>query len=323
MRIVRKSPNTLVLLVVIGILLSCQGKVETDTRPNILWIYVEDISPDLGCYGNTLVQTPHLDQLAADGMLFTNAIVPAPVCSPIRSAMITGVMQTTLGLHNHHSSRTETSAIHLPDSIITLPELFKQAGYFTFNSGKDDYNFWYNREELYSGQYTEHPLYGKSGKPIDWKSRPDLEQPFFGQIQLRGGKHVYREDFKQRVTNPVDRSQVQLPPYYPQDSIFVEEWAEYLDTQQITDQEVGEIINRLKEDGLLENTIIFFFADHGMRALRHKQFLYEGGLKVPFVLTSYSNEMKVPQGVVNEHLINLLDISATTSRNPITKLFGR
>lgn len=280
--------------------------------PNILWIYVEDISPDLGCYGNNLVRTPFLEQLADEGIKYTNAITPAPVCSSTRSALITGIMQTTLGLHNHHSSRTEASAILLPDSVVTIPQLLKEAGYFTFNHGKDDYNFWYNREDLYSGSYRKHGLYGNSGVLVDWKSRKDLEQPFFGQIQLKGGKHMFSEEFRNKIDSQTDRSQIVLPPYYPQDSIFVEEWAQYLDTHQITDMEVREIVERLREDGILDNTIIFFFADHGMRGLRHKQFLYEGGLKVPFILAGYGDQLDIPKGVTRSDLVNLLDISATT-----------
>ena len=134
-------------MLIMSLVMGCQQTRERP--PNILWIYVEDISPDLGCYGNELASTPFLDQMASEGIMFTNAITPAPVCSAARSALITGLMQTTLGLHNHHSSRTEASAIHLPDSISTLPELLKKAGYFTFNHGKDDYNFWYNRKDLY------------------------------------------------------------------------------------------------------------------------------------------------------------------------------
>ena len=298
------------MLVTMLVLAGC--KSSEDQKLNILWIYVEDISPDLGCYGNELAHTPFLDQMAEQGILYSNAITPAPVCSPIRSALITGVMQTTLGLHNHHSSRTESSAIYLPDSIQTIPEILKHAGYFTFNHGKDDYNFWYQREDLYSGSYRRHGLYGNSGLEVDWNDRSDPSQPFFGQIQLRGGKHIFAENFQDKLTAPkVDRSKVKLPPYYPQDSIFVEEWARYLDSHQITDSEVASIIERLRNDGVLEQTIIFFFADHGMRGLRHKQFVYDGGLKVPFMIADYGNHLK-SKGTIKNEQVNLLDISATT-----------
>ena len=168
-------------------------------RPNILWIEVEDLSPLMSCYGYDINPTPNLDLMAEKGILFKNTFMPAPVCSPCRSALIMGMMQTTLGIHNHHSSRSEETAIHLPEHVKTLPELFREEGYFTFNQVKDDYNFWYDRESLYAGEYTTHKLYGKSGsRNISWKDRQP-NQPFFGQIQLSGGKHIYRKDFRETL----------------------------------------------------------------------------------------------------------------------------
>ncbi|MDH3652607.1 MAG: sulfatase-like hydrolase/transferase, partial [Saprospiraceae bacterium] len=202
------------LLTILWVVPGCQQRLEEDISPNILWIYLEDTSPFLGCYGNALVSTPHIDKLAENGILFSNAIMPAPVCSPCRSSIITGMMSTTLGLHNHHSSRTDESAIYLPDSIKTIPEQFKEAGYFTFNNGKDDYNFAYNRRDLYDQNYASHPLYGKRGIPLDIALLKD-KTPFFGQIQLSGGKEIFSSTFKERVKSPVDRSLVELPPYLP------------------------------------------------------------------------------------------------------------
>jgi len=280
-------------------------------KPNILWLFVEDISPDLANDGQTLVHTPNLDALAKKGTKFTNTIMPAPVCSALRSAIMTGMMQTTLGVHNHHSARTKESEFYLPEHIKTVPELFKKAGYFTFNSGKDDYNFSYDRKDLYEGDYLVHPLYGKSGVPIDWNARKNKKQPFFGQIQLKGGKHIFSSKFKDKVKFPIDRSKITLPPYYPNDPVVVEQWGRYLESLQITDREVGDIIQRLKDNGELENTLVFFFADHGTRFLRHKQFLYEGGIKVPFIAYWKGNPQVVTPGNRDE-LISGLDISATS-----------
>ncbi|MEW7280339.1 sulfatase [Aquimarina sp. 2201CG1-2-11] len=281
------------------------------TSPNILWIYVEDISPDLGAYGDPLANTPQLDAMAKQGVRFTNTIMPSPVCSPSRSAMITGVMSTTIGTHNHHSSRTEASAIRLPDTITTIPELFKKAGYYTFNSGKDDYNFWYNRKDLYNEAYYQHPLYGKSAKRNYWKEGIK-NKPFFGQIQLSGSKHIFSKTFKEKVITPIDRSKVTIPPYYPDVPLIREEWAQYLETLELTDMEVKKILDQLKADGLLENTVVFFFSDHGMRSLRHKQFLYEGGIKVPFIVQWEGNPDLIKPGTVNDKLISGLDIGATS-----------
>ena len=152
------------------------------SRPNILWLYVEDMNDWMGCYGDKLVKTPSIDSLAANGVRFDRAYMPAGVCSATRSALITGTMQTTFGIHNHRSSRDNSAGrfpslgmISLPENVLTVPELFRKAGYFTYNKGKDDYNFVYDRSRLYSG--ANH-----------WRSRKK-GQPFFAQIQMKGGKN--------------------------------------------------------------------------------------------------------------------------------------
>ena len=144
-----------------------------ESPPNILWIVVEDMSCHCGYQGETLVHTPHVDKLAGGGVVFTNAYVTAPVCSASRSAMITGMYQTSIGSHHHRSSRGDLK-INLPEGIRTLPELFREAGYYTCNSnesfdrkGKEDYNFVYDSDALYDG--------------IDWSGRSE-GQPFFAQV---------------------------------------------------------------------------------------------------------------------------------------------
>lgn len=284
---------------------------EKKESPNILWIYLEDTCPLLGSYDYSLSETPNIDKLAENGIRFTNVFMPAPVCSACRSGIITGMMPTSLGVHNHHSSRTEESAIYLPENVKTIPELFKEKGYYTFNNGKDDYNFMYNRFDLYDQAYYEHPIYGKSGERIDLAVLKG-EKPFFGQIQMYGGKEIFSSTFKDRVKNPVDRSKIVLPPYLPSDSVIIEEYANHIDAIQITDNKVGEIMEKLEKEGLLENTIIFFFSDHGMRLTRHKQFLYDGGTHVPFIVSHFKNGKPVQGGIVNTELISGLDIGTTS-----------
>lgn len=304
-----------VLAIIVFVCSSCVGDKQSesidDVQPNILWIVLEDTAPLMGCYGETLIETPNIDELATDGVRYDNAIMPAPVCSPCRSTIITGVMSTTLGTHNHHSSRTEEAAIYLPGYIKTIPELFKAAGYFTFNNGKDDYNFNYDREDLYSQDYRHHPLYGKGGIHLDI---PDLvgKEPFFGQIQLSGGKEIFKSDFKKNVKTPVDRSLINLPPYLPNHPVIIEEYANHLDAIQVTDEKVGIIIQELKETGLLENTIVFFFSDHGMRMTRNKQFLYEGGLRVPLIIADYTNSKNLKKGSVYDGLVSGLDLGPSS-----------
>src|SRR4051812_6794940 len=101
-----------------------------EARPNILWFVVDDMSANFSCYGEKLIETPHVDRLAREGTRFSHAFVTAPVCSPCRSALITGMYQTTIGAHHHRSGRG-VEKIHLPDGVIPVPVLFQQAGYYT------------------------------------------------------------------------------------------------------------------------------------------------------------------------------------------------
>ncbi|MEZ5038472.1 MAG: sulfatase [Saprospiraceae bacterium] len=306
-----KKRITLLLFASISLIYACQQAPATEQKPNILWLYLEDTAPLLGCYGTTIIPTPHIDELAKKGVLFTNVYMPAPVCSPSRSSIITGMMSTTLGLHNHHSARTAASAIYLPDDVKTVPEVFKQAGYFTFNNGKDDYNFSYDRRALYDQGVSSHPLYGKRGDLLAIAELKD-KTPFFGQIQLAGGKEIFNSKFKENVRKPVDRAKIVLPPYLPNHPAIIEEYANHLDAIQITDEKVGEIMKDLSENGLLDNTIVFFFSDHGMRLTRHKQFLYDGGLHVPLIIADFSNASKLKAGSSSDRLISGLDLGITS-----------
>ncbi|MFC5050425.1 sulfatase [Rubritalea spongiae] len=285
--------------------LVCLSSLGLAEKPNILWIYAEDQSPLMSCYGVEQNPTPHIDKLAKDGVLFTRAFMPAPVCSATRSALITGCMQTSLGIHNHRSSRTPDSQIQLPAGVRTLPELFKAAGYFTFNQGKDDYNFSYDRQKLYNGEYKKNFAQGHSGLSISFDTLQS-NQPFFGQIQLKGGKS------RAKITS-LDPDSVTLPPYYPNHPEIRKIWARHHDTARVMDREVGEIIAKLKENELLENTIVFVFSDHGWNnGLRDKQFCYDGGLHVPLTITWYGKPEAINSGKARTDLVNGIDISSTS-----------
>lgn len=292
--------------------------------PNILWFVVDDMSPHFSCYGETLIQTPAVDKLAAEGTRFTRAYVTAPVCSACRSALITGMYQTTIGAHHHRSGRGEIK-IHLPEDVRPVPELFQKAGYFTcigsglpdadhrgvaFGAekgrkkgggsrlGKTDYNF-----EWDAKMYDSH----------DWAGRG--EKPFFMQVQLHGGKlregdEKARATFQQRVISELgsatDPQKVALPPYYPRDPVLLQDWALYLDAVRLTDQHVGRVIARLEQERLLENTLIIFMTDHGISHARGKQFLYDEGTHVPFVVRGPG----IARGAVRTDLIEHIDMAA-------------
>lgn len=274
-----------------------------ETRPNIIWIVVEDMSAHFGCYGETSITTPHVDALAASGVKFDRAYVTAPVCSTCRSAMVTGMYQTTLGAHHHRSGRGRVKIV-LPDYVKLIPQMFREAGYWSCNlnerflkdsktapkrtRGKTDYNFEWDEESTYDVG--------------DWSHRKP-GQPFFAQIQLHGGKG--RTDESPR---PVKNSDVKLPVYYPNDPVITNDWRRYLNSVINTDEAVGNIVARLKEEGVYENTYIFFITDHGISHARGKQFCYEEGMRIPFIVAG----PMVKAGTVRDDLIVHIDMAATS-----------
>jgi len=252
------------LLIAIG----CEEKKEL-VHPNILWIMADDLGVELGCYGTPQVYTPNIDKLASEGCLYRNMFTVAAVSSVSRSAMITGIYPTSINCHQH---RTQYKS-ELPDSIHPITEYFQEAGYFVSNGvvkdrtkfGKTDYNFKHEVKALYDGP--------------DWNGRKE-GQPFFAQIQISYPHRPFIEDKE----HPVDPAQVEIPPYYPDHPVTRKDWALYLETVQEVDRQVGTIIQRLKEENLLDNTVIFFFGDQGHPHVRSKQFMYEEGTHTPLIV---------------------------------------
>lgn len=277
--------------------ISCGATVAQD-RPNVLWLYVEDLCDWLGCYGDELAETPTLDALAARGARFERAYMPAPVCSPTRSAVITGCWQTSIGAHNHRSSRTPADQIALPDGVRPLPTLLRDVGYYTFNRGKLDYNFSHDPRELYDHHDPNMNLERLRDVAALWRPAAAAAKPFFGQLQLRGGKN--------RAPAATDPAAVSVPPYYPDTAAVRAEIARHYDVIAKTDREVKRVLAALQEDQLLESTVVFFFSDHGYGMHRHKQFVYEGGVKVPLLIAGPS----VSPGVRSD-LVSGIDLAAT------------
>lgn len=270
-------------------------------RPNVLWIVAEDTSPWMGCYGDPINAggTPHIDSLAERGVRFARAFVPAPVCSPCRSALMVGQNQIRFGGHEHRSSRGPVE-ISLPDGVRLLPRLLKESGYYTFNLGKTDYNFVFDESATYS-------MSGNRRKPVPWETFRE-NQPFFGQIQTRGGKNNTTRFPDERKVDPTD---VTVPPDYPPNDLYRSIVAQHYDAIRMDDDAIGELLSGLEESGLADNTIVVYFSDHGAPHLvRHKQMATEGGLHVPFIISGPRH--LVPGRQVRDDLVNLLDLSATT-----------
>lgn len=280
--------------------LSSATYANKQTRPNIVWIFVEDMNDWMGCYGDQTVPTPNLDRLASRGVLFERSYMPAGVCSATRSAIALGAMQTSLGVHNHRSSRQRVPAerIELPAGVKTIYELMRESGYFVTSQGmnKNDFNFLFNTKALYDHN-------GGEMLPPHWRKRA-LGQPFFAQIQLAGGK----SGPARRRQDKTDPLQVEVMPYYPDHPAIRNEVATHYDCVRQTDEEVSKILAALEQDGLLDSTFVFFWTDHGMLLHRHKQWLYEGGICVPLIVAGPG----LAASKRREDLISGIDITATT-----------
>jgi arylsulfatase A-like enzyme len=261
-------------------------------RPDILWIVVDDMSAHFGCYGEKSIETPNVDRLAREGTRFTRAFTTAPVCSPSRSALITGCYQTTIGAHQHRSGRG-AEKIRLPEGVETVPALLRRAGYSTAITswppakaqGKTDYNFEW-----------DPAIYGGKGGPT------------FTQVQLQGGKlrdgRGLSDAVKKALGTSTSPDAVKLPPYYPDDAAIRQDWATYLDAVRYTDLQVGEILKTVDA----AKTLVFFITDHGISHARGKQFLYDEGIHIPLVVRGPG----VAAGAVRTDLVEHIDLAAAT-----------
>ncbi|MBT3279746.1 MAG: sulfatase [Phycisphaerales bacterium] len=286
-------------------------------QPNIVWLFIEDQHPWWSCYpevlGGNLVKTPALDALAQDGVRFERCYVPTPVCSPCRSAIVTGTYSIRTGIHDHRSSRHPGAQIHLPEGVCTAPELFRKAGYNAFNKGKDDYNFNYDRKAVYTlgtKPGTVSFYGGKGGGSIAEANAKS--KPFFGQIQAHGGKSGNR--VKARFVGGVkatDPKTVTVPPQYPDIPQIRNEIAHHHDTMLCSDYDAANVVKQIKAAGQWDNTILFVFTDHGGKMARAKQFCYDEGLHVPLIIAGGALPKEL-RGTTRKDLINLLDITATS-----------
>lgn len=272
-------------------------------RPNILWLIADDLGTEMGCYGTPQVWTPHLDQLAAEGTRYTKAFTTSPVCSPSRSAFMTGMYQTTIGAHNHRSHRDD--GYQLPADVKLLTDRMRAAGYFTANirqlpkwmgfpaSGKTDWNFAYK------------------GKPFDSDKWDDLKshQPFYAQVN-------FKEPHRKFTAPPkADPAKVVFPPYYPDHPITRNDWAAYLDSVSELDRKAGMILKQLETEGLADHTVVIFFSDNGHPHIRGKQFCYDSGLHIPLMIRwpkKYPAPARYQSGGIDEQLIDAIDLTATT-----------
>ena len=233
-------------------------------RPNVLWITAEDHGPHLGAYGDTYATTPVLDALAARGMIYRYAWSTAPVCAPARTTIISGLYPPSTG------SQHMRSLVRLPASMKMYPQYLREAGYYCTNNSKEDYNL-------------EKPgqVWDESSTKAHWRNR-GKGQPFFAifnfteshesQIRTRPHKFVH------------DPAKVRVPAYHPDTPEVRHDWAQYYDNITTVDGLAGKVLKELEADGLAENTIVFYYADHGSGMPRSKRWPYNSGLQVPVIV---------------------------------------
>jgi arylsulfatase A-like enzyme len=274
-------------------------------QPNILWLTTEDICPDLGCYGDPAAVTPTIDKLAGEGMRFTNCFDTAGVCAPSRACLISGMYSPSIGCQ-HMRTATHTDLYPElvkpyeavpPADVKGFPEFLRAAGYYCTNNFKTDYQM-------------GNPLtiWDECSKTAHWRNRPDKSQPFFavfnheitheGQIRMPAGK-------KAQKTDP---AKVVLPPYYPDTPEVRNDWAVYYDNINTMDGQVAQKLKQLNEDGLADNTIVFFFGDNGRGLPRAKRWIYDSGMHVPLIIRWPG---RIKPGTVNEDLVSFVDFAPT------------
>ena len=252
------------------------------SRPNIVWISNEDMSPRLGVYGDSLARTPVLDRFASQSIRYTNAFTTAPVCAPSRAAIITGMYQTAIGAQ--HMRTTEDRVPELPGPYLAVPpfyvkafpEYLRAAGYYTTNRAKTDYQFG-----------VPFTIWDEVGQGAHWRNRVDKAQPFFSvfNLEVTHESQIFPSSparkGKPLVTNP---AAIQVPPYYPDTPAVREELARMYDNIADMDAQVGQILKQLEDDGLSESTIVLYWSDHGDGVPRAKRSLYDSGLRVPLMI---------------------------------------
>lgn len=303
------------LLFFLALLFCCQEKalqleqITYPERPNIVWIVVEDMSPEhLETYGGTGGKTPHLNALAAESLQYQNAFSTAGVCAPSRAALITGAYQTSIGAMHMRTTGMSANALDayppgfksynvvLPEGMIPYPIHLRTAGYYVSNNVKEDYQF-------------ESPVFmwDESSKNAHWRNRKDPDQPFFSifNFTTTHESQVWAREGKDSLL--VDPKEVTVPPVYPDDSLTRRIIARFITNVMRMDAQVGEVIAQLKEDGLYDNTILFFYSDHGDGMPYFKRELYDRGLKVPLLVKAPWLE----GGTKTDELVSFVDFGPT------------
>lgn len=323
--------NQLNYYCLIGIIFFQSSAVLSQSLPNIVWILAEDLSPRIGAYGDPVAKTPNIDQLAMEGVLYTNLHSVSGVCAPSRSALVSGMFPTSIGTHNMRTRDYKYHAVP-PPNVKGFTEYLRAGGYYCINFDKMDYQW---GEPM--------TMWDESSRQIDWNKRMD-GQPFFALINIfvTHESQIWYRQTNSTVAAPeqvhlppyapktpvarwefqrsylgerkldqsyTDPKAVPLPPYYPDAPLIRKDIARHYDNIALCDQQVGAIMEALENDGLLENTIIIFFGDHGDGLPRMKREIYDSGLRTPLIIR-YPDRRAA--GTVNDQLLSFIDMAPTT-----------
>lgn len=284
--------------------------------PNILWIVCEDISPTLSMYGDSTAKTPHLDQLAAESVVYKHAYAAVGVCGPSRSSIITGMYPTSIGSMHMRTGKDITAwgqqtyreridavdvagdslrdyAVVPPAEVKCFPEYLRKAGYYCTNNQKTDYQF--------AAPVT---AWDENSAKAHWRNRPE-GKPFFAvfNTNLTHESKLWKHADKPLTVEP---EAVPVPPYLPDNAVSRKDIARHYSNIELMDAWVGKLLDELKADGLYDNTIIFFYSDHGGPLPRQKREAYDAGLRVPFMV-----KMPGQQPGRSTRMISFVDLAPT------------
>ena len=308
---------SLILCFLLGAALTLAGaaaeapRSSESVRPNILWITAEDLSPNLGCYGDAYARTPQLDALARQSVRYSRAFATAPVCSPARSCLITGLYATSLGTQRLRSQ------FPVPQPVRGFAALLREAGYFCSNNVKTDYNL---RDE----PAFIRECWDECSAQAHWRGRRP-GQPFFAVFNLMT-THQSRvsvwpqEQLEKEVGAQLapeerhDPAKAPLPPYYPDTPEARRAWARYHDCITAMDKEVGQLLRQLAQDGLAGETIVFFYGDNGMGLPRGKRCLFDTGLQIPLLVRFPEKFRSLAPGApggTTDRLVSFVDFAPT------------
>lgn len=290
------------------------NNIKNNQKPNILLLVAEDMSSHVKAFGDDIAITPNIDALAADSILYPNSFTTAGVCAPSRTGLITGVHQASIGgQHMRTRDYKESSYRAVPgENIKAFPELLRKNGYYTFVSSKLDYQF--SEIAPHSGPFT---IWDYEGTKPDWKGR-EKGQPFFGMYHFNIShesalfpKKIEQNVKKGIVKQVIKAEQVSVPAYYPDTPIVREAIAQVYNNVSAMDRQVGAILDRLKQEGLADNTIVIWTTDHGDGLPRGKREIYDSGIKVPLVVhwPEKYRPKNMAKHAIKEQLISFVDIA--------------